>query len=289
MIVIAYSVSFLGSYSANLFRRRLCAEGLKPEENVFWSCMFVCISVRIYVISLYVCLHVCMSVCIHVPCMHVCMFFFISDDAKILTSRTVVFKIIHTIVDSSYISSFCQNQNTLRSSFMAYDWPTVDWITITYNYGNIQFQGYVIHSHTIVMLFIVMFKIIHIPAHRFRLVEDSIFFVLHDCFYSIPIGAHNLPIHFLWELGPFFFGSRLKLGQAGWFPGHHLGFQVLPSISMGFTPGLRLCHSRILISFSLSNFWTTSAVCFGNTSGCWMKTWRNLQRSSNSGDYWKLQ
>ena len=41
-----------------------------------------------------------------------------------------------------------------------------------------------------------MLKIIHTLAHRLRLVVDSIFFVLYDCLYSIPIGAHNLPTHF---------------------------------------------------------------------------------------------
>ena len=73
-----------------------------------------------------------------------------------------------------------------------------------------------------------MFKIIHALVHRLRLGFDSIFFVRYDCLYLIPIGAHNLPTHFLWEFGPFFFVKRPKLGQAGWFPGHHSGLQVLP-------------------------------------------------------------
>ena len=84
--------------------------------------MYVCMHICTYICNKFVCMFTCMYVCMYPCTMYACMYvFFISDDAKILTSRTVVFKIIHTIVDSSYISSFCQNQNTLRSSFMAYD------------------------------------------------------------------------------------------------------------------------------------------------------------------------
>ena len=100
----------------------------------------------------------------------------------------------------------------------------------TCNYGNIQFQEYAIHRS----LKTIIFKVIHTLVHRFCLVVNSILFVLHDCLNLIPIGAHNLPTHFLWEFGPFFFGNRLNLGQAGWFPDHHSGLQVLPYILKGF-------------------------------------------------------
>ena len=143
---------------------------------------------------------------------------------------------------------------------MVYDWPIVDWIT-TCNYRNIQFQGYVIHRS----LQTAMFKIIHTLAQRLHLVVHSICFVLYDCLYSIPIGAHNLPTRSLWEFGPFFFGKRLKLGQAGWFPGHHSG-DSSPAINFQWYSGqdAEYCHSRMLISFSLNDFWTTLAVRCGS-------------------------
>ena len=183
-------------------------------------------------------------------------------------------KIIHTLVDSWYIFFLCGNENALPSLFVIYEWRNVDWVTTICNCRNIQFQGCFIHRS----LKIVILKIIHTPVHHFPLVVDSISIVLYDCWYSIPIGAHKLSTHFIWEFGPFFLGKRFKLGQVV-FLASTRAFKSCYKFSMEFIPGLRPCHSRTLIPFSLNDFWTTLGVCFGSLS-CWSFRWSPSQRFS---------
>ena len=179
-----------------------------------------------------------------------------------------VLPLMHIQLSSKYsypryswiIFFLCGNENVLPSLFVIYEWPNVDWITTLCNYINIQFQGYFIHRYFKTL----MFKIIHTHAHRFPLVVDRISFV----FYTAAIRYLYVATSFLHISCGRLACSSLAKDSSGVklvdFMTIIWAFKSCYKFSMGFRPRLWLCHSRTLISFSMNDFWTTLAACFGS-------------------------